>query len=569
MRLVALAASLLACGIACGQELLRYAFTPGLAYRFDQSMHMHLDMQIEASGQQFTMQQTMKQRVKGRVAVLEVAEGLPTKIRVALDQDAGMEMTGMGQDRFVPEPLAGRTVIVTVVPDGEPRIEVGDEAGPLPMVDPQTRATLVDLVTPNPAFLPNRVVEVGDEWTATLGKPTDALRTVVTLTVDGFPEREGRRVARLAASSALAQPLDGLKLTGTLTGTVVVDVASGQEVDVTMTGPVQTRGVIERDGMQINISSSGSMTQTFRATFVDAEADAAQERPAGALLPGWQRYTDAASGYSFQHPRGWTVQSNQAGLVLIPSDHDPQREMLVGFGMPAQGITDAAAPVVQQNLDMLVMQQAPMLRRVAQPQPLAVPGGSGASYRYSGTLPDGQQVASTVLVRAKDDAILAIGVFGAQERVAARTPVISTLFGTIASPGELAAVAPGGSQPSAVGDPRLVGMFRGETISRGEGIYINTQLVYALGADGVVHYGAQSHLNASQRDIDGNLIYTANGQSDGSMQRGRWQAQGGMLTIQWDAGGRSVFAYGIEPDGALVLRNPQTRKLINFFPRVR
>lgn len=354
MRLMAVTASLLACTIAMGQTVLRYNYSPGFAYQFNQSMEMDLDMQIEASGQRFNARQSMTQQLRGRVVVLETADALPTRLRLAMEQGSGLSITGGGQTRFVPDPLAGRTVIVTLVPDGPTKIESIEGDEPLPMVDPQTRETITDLVTPNPSFLPNRAVAVGDEWTATLGKPTDQVRTMVTLRVDGFAEREGRRVARLTARSDLAQPLDGLTLTGNLAGTIVVDVETGHEVDVNMTGPVKTDGVVMQGAEKIDIKSTGSMTQTNKVSIgaVDQDRTPAAEpdaRPAGAMLPGWKRYTDVASGFSFQHPERWTVKTNPAGLVMIPDDHQPQREMLVSFGMPAGGVTDAAAPVVQQG----------------------------------------------------------------------------------------------------------------------------------------------------------------------------------------------------------------------------
>lgn len=42
-------------------------------------------------------------------------------------------------------------------------------------------------------------------------------------------------------------------------------------------------------------------------------------------------------------------------------------------------------------------------------------------------------------------------------------------------------------------------MFGSEAIHSSHGVYVNSQLVYALG-DGAVFYGAQSHINASQGD---------------------------------------------------------------------
>ena len=114
-----------------------------------------------------------------------------------------------------------------------------------------------------------------------------------------------------------------------------------------------------------------------------------------------------------------------------------------------------------------------------------------------------------------------------------------------------------------------MGAFRGEAIASGAGAYVNTQLLYALNADGTLLFGARSHMNASQRDASGNLRWTADGVTDGSVRTGRWTAERGVLTIRWDRGGSSRFAYGFEPDGTLALRHPVTRELIDIYSRVR
>ena len=82
-------------------------------------------------------------------------------------------------------------------------------------------------------------------------------------------------------------------------------------------------------------------------------------------------------------------------------------------------------------------------------------------------------------------------------------------------------------------------------------------------------YGAQSAMTASKRDHTGQLEWTATGGIGPSMEMGTFTTKGGILTIRWEGGTRSTFAYSFEPDGSLVLRHPHTKKLINFYPRVR
>ncbi len=127
----------------------------------------------------------------------------------------------------------------------------------------------------------------------------------------------------------------------------------------------------------------------------------------------------------------------------------------------------------------------------------------------------------------------------------------------------------GAAATASTDDRRLIGMFGGEAIAGGEyGAYVNTQLVYVINGDGTLFYGAQSHFSASDRDYNGDLRWTATGQTGQSVDRGRWSARDGILTVQWENGNRMVVAYGFEPDGSLVLRNAQTRKLINFYRRI-
>ena len=119
------------------------------------------------------------------------------------------------------------------------------------------------------------------------------------------------------------------------------------------------------------------------------------------------------------------------------------------------------------------------------------------------------------------------------------------------------------------GDPRLVGVFKGESVYYNNDVGVNTQLYWVFDGAGGVYYGAQTHWMASARDYNLDLVWTADGTTDPNADRGNWQADGTFLTIQWENGNTSRFAYGFEPNGALVFRNAQTRKLINFYDRLR
>ncbi|MGF1456047.1 MAG: hypothetical protein ACFB6R_11825 [Alphaproteobacteria bacterium] len=121
------------------------------------------------------------------------------------------------------------------------------------------------------------------------------------------------------------------------------------------------------------------------------------------------------------------------------------------------------------------------------------------------------------------------------------------------------------------GDPRIVGAYRGESVSGGAdiGIYTNTQLWWVFRSDGTVYYGAQTYFNAEKRDYNQRQEYTAHGNSAGNVDEGRWSTQGKFLSIRWNDGRTLYVQYGIEPDGTLVFRNARTGKIINYYPRVR
>ena len=292
-----------------------------------------------------------------------------------------------------------------------------------------------------------------------------------------------------------------------------------------------------------------------------------------AYADGWKQHRHV-SGATLSHPENWRVEDLPAGIALWPADAN-EAEMIVATGMASNGTTDPHAHEIGIYLDESMAQFLPGSRRVGEPQAIDAAQGAGALYRYLGVLPDGTRIASNVYVTIENGVALSLSALAPPEVLVTREKVLEGVFASLtmgasgASGSAPAPSAAGGSTNS--DDPRLVGMFGGEALAGGggTGVYVNTQLVYVLNADGSLYYGAQSHFNASQRDVDGNLKWTAGGSSDGSVDSGRWTASKGILTIQWDSGQRSVFAYGFEPDGSLVLRDPATRKLINFYSRIR
>ncbi len=557
------------CQNESGQHTLRYDIEPGLTYAFEQTISMQMDLEMNSGWQQMQMDQASDQVARGSIEVLEVADGVTTVARVTFDHTSGTTMTSsaMPQPQGARFELAGRTIIATVQADGSLRI--ADEGGDmLPNLMPDTTQLVRSIAIPDPAFPPAGPIGVGDSWTAMLGSPNEPIRPEYTFTlrsVDGG-------AATVHAQGRVSSEAEGISFAADLTGEVVIDLATGLPVSSVLSGPMTSSGESDMGGVTTTIEGEGTITQKTAITFDDGASPRAPKATSTEPVTdndGWSTYSHAPSGLAFRHPADWRIESTAQGLQIIPAGFDADRELLFGFGAPAQGETDPASPAAQQNLDMVMRAQAPTFARQGAPERIEVDEGSAASYRYAGQMPDGRRGICTMHVRIIGGNAVAMGILADEERTTERLPVLRGMFESVREDsGENAGPAPEGEADT--DDRRLIGMFQGEVLNNSvEGMYINTQLVYAIGADGRVYFGAQSAMSAHKRDYNQELVWTAHGENAGDVRSGAWSAKDGFLTVKWDDGTRSVFAYGFEPDGALVLRNPQTRELINFFPRIR
>lgn len=565
-------------GAAHPQRVIRYDLEPGLKYAFEQTTATALEMVIEAGGQQMNATENSKQIATGWVEVLEVVDGRTTVARIHFGADDYIESVSSfdPQPQRTPFELAGRTVRVTADANGRVTI-AGDPADPKPMpaLMPDTQETVRGLAIPDPGFPPRDPVGVGDSWTTKLGHPQDEIHPPYTFTVLQLTDGE-LRAAQLKATAAFQAEQDGATFTVDLTGQILVDLATGLPVQSEMSGPMKVNGSSDMGGgMVATITGTGTIKQVMQMRFLTGETPQPMQTTAPATPTvepaeqddahkGWKLYSHALSNLTFKYPPNWRVELSPAGLLIMPADYDQSREMLFGLGAPAAGEKDAASAQVQQNLDALVREQAPMLRRSGGPTLIKTSGGTGASYTYTGALPDGRQAVCLMLVRILNDESAVLGIIADEARTKQRSPMLHEIFGTIA------ARKPSDQPGGLTGDRQLLGMFQGEVLnSNTPDIYMNTQLVYAFGADGRVYFGAQSMFTAQRRDYNDDLIWTASGGTDESVRGGKWTTDNGLLSIRWDDGDYSVFAYSFEPDGALVLRNPYTQELINFYPRVR
>lgn len=301
----------------------------------------------------------------------------------------------------------------------------------------------------------------------------------------------------------------------------------------------------------------------------DAGADpsAAEETRETDPRAGWVSYNHPL-GATLKHPEGWTTQEGQMGVVLLPKGVNPQQVpggiLIVVWGGP-DIINDPLAPQSAQMLGQALMSVLPGFQQAGEPRKLETGHGPGAVYTYSGAVPNSDWDTAEVRYTASEGVGLGITVVGSGATLKRYADDLELVFTSLAIRQDTPAASGAGS--AVTDDVRLIGAYSTEAYAGGGGIHVNTQLLYVLNADGTFLSGARSFMNASQRDANGNLKWTAGQDTANNVMRGTWSAKGGFLTVVMSNGQRSVVAYGFEPDGTLATRDPTTRKLINIYRR--
>lgn len=278
------------------------------------------------------------------------------------------------------------------------------------------------------------------------------------------------------------------------------------------------------------------------------------------LVPEWTVFNHPLGAF-VEHPRDWRVeQTPQGALALVPPDFALGQELIVAFGLAAQGVTDPADPRVGASMDNAVTQMAPQARRAGEPERIATRAGNGAVYVYTGAGLDGKRYTTRVYVTILDQAAVAISLFADDARVQARRPTVDRIFATV-----------GLGKP--LRDARLVGLFSGEAtaVSKSDNAdtYINTQLTFAFLPDGTALKGAQSDVSSTVRNSDKHVVGGFGGETDKSVLRGIWVGDQGKLYVTWRDGTGATWNYSFEPDGSLVLRDPLNPKKLSLWSRVR
>ena len=250
---------------AAQKKQLKLDLAPGAEVAFDEAMTFALDMKMDmgAAGN-MNVQQTIEAKSAGTVSVLEVADGVPTKVRVTFSPDSGTTTTTMGQATPVPFPLAGRVVTVTRAA-GAPSASAQVTAEPPVQIDEATRQQVAELMDFDRAMLPETPVGVGDTWqpgAAAMGQMMPGMTPQATLRLTGFGEQQGRAVAQvqseMSASGAMAE-MGGAQMTLKASGPIVIDVATGVPLSGQMSGDMTMKGQVQQGGMSLNVDGTGQI----------------------------------------------------------------------------------------------------------------------------------------------------------------------------------------------------------------------------------------------------------------------------------------------------------------------
>jgi hypothetical protein len=253
---------------------------------FDQTMTMQSNTAVSANGQPLQqMGQSMKQVRIGTMTVEAVdAAGRPTKATFAFDPACGAEVTNPGAPgpQTVPSGLAGKTVTVTRT--GDKALNYSAE------VDPQSAAEIKEMFAPEGNIFPDKPLAPGESWDidpAQLknmvppGQQMDAKAKGKLISV---ATAGGRQVATVEMTINLSGgAAQGVAFSSDLVGKGTVDVASGQPLDVTISGPLKASGQQPTPNGPVDVRVDGRTTMAMKSTLTPGAggAVAAAEAVAG------------------------------------------------------------------------------------------------------------------------------------------------------------------------------------------------------------------------------------------------------------------------------------------------
>ncbi|MEM6313189.1 MAG: hypothetical protein AAF743_03835, partial [Planctomycetota bacterium] len=173
-------------------------------------------------GQQ--MQQAVRFEVRGSFKVLEVANGVPSRVEIAFDQNSGGQVQGPQGNQPIPFALAGQTVTASVDPQGNVAVQ------PAGNLDPVSQNVVQNLVAMDASILPGKPVVPGDTWAvndpAALGLPPGS-QAQLQFRFDGTQETSGLTVAVMTSQVQFRANTQAGNAEGNLNGMLVMDLATG------------------------------------------------------------------------------------------------------------------------------------------------------------------------------------------------------------------------------------------------------------------------------------------------------------------------------------------------------
>jgi hypothetical protein len=306
------------------QVSLRLALEPSMSWSFDQSQQADTNVKASFQGMTQPFTTTMSSKLNGKLEVLAVTEGEPTKVRITFGADCVTQQGMAGQPaQSMPFALAGKTVVVTRNADGSVTNDLKE------FVDPAVTDELAGAIEQSRAMFPEGPVAVGQEWSADaralarmfrLKNPDDTASMRMKLL--RVQDVAGRPTADVQMNISVATRQQDLNVKLTSSGIAQVDVPTGHVMNVELKGGTDTRGQQQGPGPNGNmvvydIQGDGTLVIRNSAPFINSEGNdggapvaAAKERDAappgnaGASLAG--RYvgekltvelTDADAGY--------------------------------------------------------------------------------------------------------------------------------------------------------------------------------------------------------------------------------------------------------------------------------
>ncbi|MBN2490176.1 MAG: hypothetical protein JXQ29_04945, partial [Planctomycetes bacterium] len=256
---------------------LRIRSTAGEKWSFETSQMLVQKLTMTApSGETKPFEQTLTIRRKGVAEVLAAAEGKPTALKIRFDETSGGVAEGGGERQDLPFPLAAKTITVR---SGTGSEITHDHPGTL---DPAVIEELKEMLDTHEPYLPGRLVKVGESWR---GDPREVARSFQMAEPEGITMEctlKGIRAvgARPAAELALAIAFDraetgGVMFTGTIRGTILLDLATGRPLQADARGRLEITGAQQIPGPQgdvVEARVAGHMELTNQGAVVPVGA---------------------------------------------------------------------------------------------------------------------------------------------------------------------------------------------------------------------------------------------------------------------------------------------------------